>query len=80
MNQKQANTHVWKLAEVVHPRGKVELVEWVQKVLTHYEIKATTIDGYLSEEQAYLLWTCLLALEIERSDKFLEQIRREAVV
>ena len=77
MNNRQMNTHIWKLAEVVHPRkSSMNLVEWTQKILNHYEIEgAKTIDGQLPDEQAYRLWTCLIATEIERSDKVLDLVR-----
>ena len=71
------NAHIWKLAEIVHPRkSSMDLVEWTQKILAHYEIEqAETIDGKLSDEWGYRLWTCLIATEIERSDKVLDLIR-----
>ena len=76
MNNRQLNAHVWQLAEVVHPRKGVDLVTWTKKILSHYEIEqAETIDGKLSDQWSYRLWTCLIATEIERSDKVLDLIR-----
>lgn len=68
IDERHINKHVWALARIIHPQGQLETLTWIQKILAHYDVTATTIDGSLDLENATDLWQKLLATEIERMD------------
>ncbi|SRR6266700_1599710 len=75
------NEHVWKLADLVHPRAHqkdergnpLPLTGWQWRIATRYNVEFESLDGALSYEWAMILWAGLALTEQQRVEKLHQQ-------